>query len=367
MTDVSEQHAFAASCLVGRPARPVRAEDVRAWQERHLLLPIADALERHASDAPYGAHMAPAALASARRIAAATDAAERRVIGEVLTTLGAARVDVLLLKGAALAYTVYSKPWLRARADIDVLIRPGDMQRTAQALQSIGFKSAREVSHPLITRQRHFSRTRGLPVAIDVHEELVNPLVLRTLPRFDVLLARAQSVPAFEAEAKALATPDALLHALVHRVAHHNSSADLLWLYDMHLLAGHMNDADWGTFLMTARDARVCRIAADGLQILSRTLGTSLPSRILHSLESTQGEPSAALLGGRLTEWRLQWINFKSLRGVRARLAFVRAHVAPPASELAIPAERHSPLPLRYVGRAIHGARKWRLPISQAR
>jgi hypothetical protein len=164
-----------------------------------------------------------------------------------------------------------------------------------------------------------------------------------------------------------LGTPDALLHALVHRVAHHNSSVDALWLYDMHVLAAHMNASEWDTFTIVAEDSRVCGIASDGLEQLCGVFGSPVPRTVRTRLQSTQGEESAALLGGTLTELRLQWINFTSLPGVRNRAAFLRAHLMPPAGELPIGPQPQWRLPTAYVGRAVHGVRKWLQPISRLR
>jgi hypothetical protein len=365
---LNEALRLAAECLRGEPSRPIRASDVHCWREAHLLLPIADAMQRRGTlRTTQWSTSARDMLAAVQRLGAATEAAERHAVREVLSTLRNVTAGVLLLKGVALSYTVYPAPWLRARSDIDLMVPPGSMLQVASALQSSGFLATRESTHPLVTRQRHFTRQRGLRVALDVHETLVNPVVFRTLPEFDVLCARAQPVPMLAEDAKALSTPDALLHALVHRVAHHNSSIDVLWLYDMHLLVDRMDARHWATLLETAEQSQVARIALDGLDLLVATFGSTVPAAVMQRLGMARGEASAALLGGELTEWQLQWINFKSLPNLRERAAFVRAHVAPPASDL--PFDRHASwrLPFGYVARVMCGVRKWTQPISRVR
>ena len=49
--------------------------------------------------------------------------------GEMLRALERGRVDTLLLKGAALTFLDYPEPSLRPMADVDVLVRPGDIRR----------------------------------------------------------------------------------------------------------------------------------------------------------------------------------------------------------------------------------------------
>lgn len=296
-------------------------------------------------------------------MAAAVEAAERRTVRDILTTFADQELPVLLLKGGALSYSVYAMPWLRPRTDTDLLVPPGSMDEVSVALGRLGFVSPPEVTHPLITRQRHFMRPGALPAAVDVHEALVNPPVLRHLPDFATLNPRAQALPALHPAARALGTADALLHALVHRVAHHNSAVDLIWLYDIRLLAARMTDADWDVLVRTAQHAQVCRIAGDGLELAVTVLDAAVPATVRDRLSQAGHEPSAALIGGELTELHLQWINFRSLEGLRMKATFLRAHLFPPSGELAGPAGPW-PLPVRYVVRAVRGLRKWRAPIA---
>jgi hypothetical protein len=341
--------------------RPITAADVARWDATRVLLPIVTALRDSGADL----RRLPMLLdrgAEVERAAAAACSAERAAIPKIIGGLEQAGIAALLLKGAALSYTVYRSPWLRPHSDIDLLIPPGTLDRAQQVFEAMGFVAAREVSHPLISRQRHFHRSRGVRVAVDVHDALVNPAVLQSLPSFVELASRAVTIPVLQA--RGLCTRDALLHALVHRVAHHNGSSQVLWFYDLHLLAHQMTDTDWRALVETCRRSRVSRIASDGLIALGALFDSQVPESALRELAAVEGEPSAALVGGHLTEWRLQWINFKSLPGVSARIEFVRAHLLPPANETplsAVPAWR---LPWGYAARAFHGARKWMRPIA---
>ena len=69
------------------------------------------------------------ALARELRTAAAFDAAREPLLIVAADGAPAAGVDVLLLKGTALAYSVYPASHLRPRVDIDVLIRRDALER----------------------------------------------------------------------------------------------------------------------------------------------------------------------------------------------------------------------------------------------
>lgn len=308
-----------------------------------------------------------AKIADERRAAAARAAAERQLVAEVVMALERAGAPALLLKGMALAYTVYPQPWLRPHADVDLLVPPGTGSVVRECLTRRGYAPEIEISHPLLTTQSHYTRSGPVALALDVHETLVNPYVLRTLPTYDELFARAQRIAALGASARALSTADALLHALVHRVAHHNSSVDRLWLYDMHLLATELSDEEWRLIARTATRASVCALAADGLTRLAEVQPELVPAWVLSEMAAAHGEPSAALLGGTMTELRLQLINFRSLPDLRTRAQFVRAHLAPPSAELGGKPLPRWRLPARYLTRIVHGVRKWTTPISRRR
>lgn len=344
---------------------PIVDADVGTWENADLDLLLADLLQAQGR-----AHLWPAGAESRRqaraRAAAAAEAAEASRLREVLAALAAAGIEALLLKGIALAYTHYPKPWLRPRGDVDLLLPHAARDRVVEPLAALGFQPAVEVTDRALTAQRHFEGPGRLPLRLDVHATLVNPPLLRTLPTFDALRPRARAVPALGPHARALHPADALLHAAVHRVAHHNSSEDLLWLYDMHLLARSLEPPDWPHFVAAAEGAGVCAIAADGLRLIAAQLGTPVPPDVLVALERVRDEPSARLLGGRLTEWRLQWLNFSSLPDVRARARFVGAHLFP--APAVVPGARHVWLrPLAYGRRAVRGVVKWLRPIGRSR
>ena len=72
--------------------------------------------------------------AGALRDVAAVELLRKRELLEVLRALDDAGVAPLLLKGAALAYSIYPSPVLRPRADTDLLIPDDDRERLEQAL-----------------------------------------------------------------------------------------------------------------------------------------------------------------------------------------------------------------------------------------
>ncbi len=73
---------------------------------------------------------------------------------EVLAALAGAGLPVLLLKGAALAYTLYPEPHLRERCDTDLLLPSRDeAERAWRVLQTLGYQRPNAVSGDLIVHE----------------------------------------------------------------------------------------------------------------------------------------------------------------------------------------------------------------------
>jgi hypothetical protein len=283
------------------------------------------------------------------RASALSIARERHALRQLLRACGNERITPLVLKGFALAYTVYEKPWARPHSDIDVLVPAGRLLDVVQLAESLGYTRSVASSDAAIRGQYELTSAGALPITIDVHGRLFNPRVFDRVEEYDALAARAQPVPAIDPLARALGTVDALLHALVHRVAHHYRSDDPVWLMDIHLLAGRLDAERWTELRDRARQWRVGAIVVDGLLAARAMFGTDIGDAGRWSFSC---EPTRLLVEGRPTEWLVQRLSFAQVRGTRSKWRLVRAHAFPPAP---------------YMFTRYATTRKWRLPELYAR
>lgn len=70
-----------------------------------------------------------------------------RQIGEVLDAFKEAGIPVLLVKGPALARTVYPDPALRQSSDIDLMIRPEDFLPCERVMETLGYSCPARTYH----------------------------------------------------------------------------------------------------------------------------------------------------------------------------------------------------------------------------
>ena len=299
------------------------------------------------------------------RAAATRELLAQRELRRVLASMAAAGVPALLMKGSALAYSIYHQPWLRQRTDSDVLVNRGDLVAASRALEEIGYRRTDALSTgELVSHQVAFERTdaHGAHHVIDLHWKVVNPQMLAESLTFDQMRAEAAAVPALGPDARIPSRVHAMAIACVHRLAHHQGNDRLIWLYDIDLLAAAMTRGEWQALLDLARRQRIAGLCADGLRAARSVFGTRIPADIEQGLSGAiPGEPSRVYLEGPVRPRDVLRSDLAHLQSQRARVRLLLEHAFPPASFMQQRYGTRTPwvLPALYVHRLVTGASKW--------
>ncbi|HSH40803.1 MAG TPA: nucleotidyltransferase family protein, partial [Arenicellales bacterium] len=173
--------------------------------ERHGMAPwLHMQLRRAGADVPKEAHRKLGALT--RRHADAIRIRTRALL-EIGEYLGREGIDMVVLKGAALAYLIYPAPGLRPMSDIDILVAPVHLDRAASIVSDLGYRASspetvRRDHHHLPTLSKTFD---GLLVSVEIHHDALARDNLGSI-RLDAL---SEPQRAFSAD-------DATLYALGH-------------------------------------------------------------------------------------------------------------------------------------------------------
>jgi hypothetical protein len=291
-------------------------------------------------------------------------------LSRVLTALASHGIAPLLFKGAALAHTHYPHPYLRPHLDTDLFVRPDEAPAVGRVLEALGYRRLAFVSGGLVLHQAPYARgdRHGVQHVVDVHWKIANPQLFADLLSYDELNAGAVRVPALGEHARAVDDLAALVLACLHRVVHHNDSVDLLWLYDIHLLATGMDERRARALAKLVADKRVGAVCARGLALAQQWFGTRLPAGLLEQLQAGGDEACAAYLGGHLRRLDILLSDLKALPGWRGRWQLLREHVLPPASYMraSYGISNRALLPLLYVHRVARGVRRWFQPVGDA-
>jgi hypothetical protein len=303
------------------------------------------------------------ALRNVCREEAVIEAVRGQDLLQLLAALAQAGVRCLLMKGAHLAYTQYAQPWMRPRFDTDILVPAGDRERADAALRGLAYAPSTQASGALIAHQRQYQRRDryGRTDFVDLHWKITNPHLFAGALGFDELAAAAQAIPQLGEHAYGLSRVHALILACVHRVAHHRNSELLVWLYDIHILAGSLNAGERTAFLELAAFKRLRSICASGLDIARLKYGTPHPDGWLDRLRPgpDEVEPTAAFLQHGMRRVDILLSDLRVVDGWTRKTRLLHEHLFPPAAYMRARYGHDIPLLFAYAERVMTGVGKW--------
>ncbi|MGH7775212.1 MAG: nucleotidyltransferase family protein [Candidatus Binatia bacterium] len=291
---------------------------------------------------------------------------ERELVS-ALESLAERGVQPLILKGTALAYTHYPFLGLRPRNDTDLLIHPKNISLTEQVLAELGFQRLNMVSGSFIMHQSIYVKEdrRGVRHTYDVHWKISNPQLFADILSYDELARCAITVPGLGENARALDAAHALLLACLHRIAHHQNSDCLIWLYDIHLLVSQMRPEEHKAFSQLAIDKRVRAVCSNGLKLAQHCFYTPLPVDLMEALHADgnpmSNEATASFLKPYQRRIDVLLSDLRTLSRWRDKLQLLKEHVFPPANYILnhYSIANRALLPGLYVHRALQGAWKF--------
>lgn len=359
-----------ASILRGdRPDARVLSSQADALYEAavaHDVLPLLAERLLHGDAVPPASRGRFQAAAQACLVA---DLAAESELRRLLEALGTACVDVLLIKGAHLAYTHYPRPDLRARVDTDLLIAREREPAADRVLRELGYEAESKPSGEYTATQRSYALRRHDQILhmVDLHWRLASPQVFAHVLSFEETRAWAQPVAALGPFARVPSPVHALLIACMHRVAHHHDEADQFkWLLDLHLLAERFTTVEWEQFVRVAAERRVAAVCREGLERTVFWFRTPVPAGVLAELRlAAAGAPehTAAYLR-RETPARRLAADLRALPTWRARVQLLGEHLFPSRDYMrrTYAPESRLPVPVLYVVRIVRGAGAWFTP-----
>jgi hypothetical protein len=218
-------------------------------------------------------------------------------LGRVLRRCRAERLEVIVLKGPALAETVYPDPGLRPFSDLDLLVRPADRLRMDAVLRDLGHRRVADEHSWDFDIAFDGATVYEAPagVRVDLHWSLL------TEPRFacnrgelQAVWERSAPITVAGEPALGLGREDLVLHLATHLAVHHTLAG---WLrhWDLALVLERAGgDLDWDALLARAARWRVRHALFFVLLGVRSAFGTPVPASALAALRPAG--PRAALL-----------------------------------------------------------------------
>lgn len=173
----------------------------------------------------------------------------------VFEAITAAKIPLMVLKGADIALTCYPQPDLRYFDDVDLMVHPEDLRVTTTILEQLGYTYHQEYRFEAISQQRSgFVYARQVANGYVVFEVHTAPHANELGVKFDVagLWLRARPVTLHGVQIQAMGLEDLLLFLCWHYRSHFFDR--LIWLYDVAmLLLAHGSELDWIRLYRLAR------------------------------------------------------------------------------------------------------------------
>jgi hypothetical protein len=274
---------------------------------------------------------------------------------ELLTRFAAVGIRCLLIKGEALACTLYPLPGTRTRGDSDIFIAIADIAKAREAAADCGYV----ISSPMYKSHQFTIKGTGAGADVfefDVHWRLLNAPRFARKISFDEGYQRSIELPGKQS-ARTLNTVDTLLLHCMHRSGSdwHDRNR-LIWLYDIHLLLSSMTAEQQLAFVDRALQLDVQSECLDGLTKARGCYDTSIPPSLELALARSQGQRTVAR---RFAESNLGLLidDWKCLQDWQARRTLLAELFFPDAESLLRKYGKESRfwLPLLYLRHGLRG------------
>jgi hypothetical protein len=288
-----------------------------------------------------------------------------------LAGLAAARVSVVVLKGAALLATVYESTGVRPMVDLDLLVRREQVPAAVAALAPAGYTVTGSQPHAdtTLAYENELVLTGGTPgfTFLELHWSLFDSPHHQHALDLDWFWRSAQPA-ALEAHTIQVLSPAAqLLHLCGHLALHHRHHAQLLWQNDIaELLVRCRAELAWDEVLAQAQRGDLVLSLRYALGEVVARWQAPVPPPVQAELAALNPSPAERRVYGWLTAEQRPtvqrfWADLAGLPGWRQRLDYGWRNLFPASAYMVRRYGIRRPwlVPLYYPYRWGMGAAQW--------
>jgi len=287
LSETDTEKARAAAAQVG-DWELVREQAVSLGLAPLLCENLADARLAGAAPEPLVTQITRASLASAW-----FTMHQKRELTRILDLLAERGIEPILLKGAALACTVYPNPCARTMKDIDLLVADDEVPVAQAVLGGLSFRPLYRPIHADPRRRAAFysKHHHAVPMIsldgrtiVELHRHIVT---MGGTARYDIDKIRARSVTS-RLEGRQVRVPapaDLVLHTCLHLSYADRFVGKLRDLIDLHETICRLEGRiDWNMLLDEIPSDAAARCLYSCLDLSRRLYGTPVPADFLYEL-----------------------------------------------------------------------------------
>ena len=223
---------------------------------------------------------------------------------ELLELFSASDVPALPFKGPTLGLQAYGDPAIRSFADLDILVRPANLEEARAVLLDGGFRPSFPTTPArralLLRRGSHESFERDDGTYVELHWRIAGAISDFGLD-YDRLWSRLGVLSLGGIQIPALEPVDLLLVLCIHGAKH--SWERLGWLCDVAELVRRTPNMDWAAVISEAERLKAGRIVGLGLLLAHELLDAPLSPHVAARVRSDR---ALAPLAGDVRDWLFQ-------------------------------------------------------------
>lgn len=283
-------------------------------------------------------------------------------LSEIINAFQKDEVRILVLKGPALALTIYPDPAMRTSSDLDLLVLQKQMPQARAILERLGYKClGKRFEHSKDFYCEETFVHENNPAyyrSVELHWDLHSFSGISREVKVEDLFLRAVKIEKSGLIFETLNPVDSLIHRAINMCLWHNKEIRLIWIYDTALLAHQLKTPqDWEDLLEASVRWRARLALENSLKMAQVWVGLKLPHRFNDFSKwpkPTQAEVSAwsdALLRHERASsfFKLHW---SSSTGIFQKVRFL-FHLLFPHPEI--------------IRKYYPTAKKWLLPFTYSR
>jgi hypothetical protein len=220
----------------------------------------------------------------------------------ILNVLQQQQIPVVVLKGAALAATVYPEIGLRPMVDLDVLVPRKDIARSVEVMKEIGYcHSFAELRPGYNVQYMHHISLRKISspdIILEIHHSLITSEVDWVAPPLDWFWKETrqwsqsshEQPPPGDTKMVQFSPVAHILYLAAHlTIQHELERSPLIWLYDLHLLLTCCtDDISYDEMISRAIELRWSSVVSMALERTVRCFDSQIPQGILTRLQEAQ-------------------------------------------------------------------------------
>ncbi|GGF67678.1 nucleotidyltransferase family protein [Alteromonas lipolytica] len=216
-------------------------------------------------------------------------------ISTIFSQIEVEEIVIILMKGWCLKRTLYTESYLRPAADIDLLVKHSDYEKTKEIFLKNGFFIANgwqpELSKfQICLRKKLYDNNY---IEVDLHYKFCpDPKVSRAVD-FDLLRKHSVLVDYGPFKLFAFDRPIALLHSIIHLALHikNKENYKLIWFVDIYMLINTMSTKEKDVFISLINQTGFTSVTANflnncehylpmkSLEMMSRRMNSSHSKR----------------------------------------------------------------------------------------